>query len=152
MSNNAATLPLTVDGTDVQQDPIGIFLELVRGLNEGPSVRGEDDIVPSLEGRTALNRVGDTWRLEIRGWIAGVGATGALQRASYRALATQVRELFDPRLDPYSVSVILEDGGVASIMARPLPTPLWDELVPGYLARVSYELEAVEDWEFEAAS
>lgn len=152
MSNGAATLPLEIDGTDVQQDPIGIFLELVRGLNEGPSVRGEDDIVPSLEGRIALNRVGDTWRLEVRGWIAGVGATGALQRASYRALASQVRTLFDPRRDPVAVVVSLEDGSVATIMARPLPTPLWTEHVPGFLAEVSFELEAVEDWDFEAAS
>jgi hypothetical protein len=152
MSNGAATLPLTVDGTDVQQDPIGIFLELVHGLNEGPSVRGEDDTVPSLEGRTPLNRVGDTWRLEVRGWIAGVGPTGALQRASYRTLASQVRTMFDPRRQPISVAVVLEDGSVASIMARPQPTPLWTEHVPGFLAEVSFELEAVEEWDFEASS
>lgn len=73
MANPAAVVGLTFGGTDIQHNPIGIFLEIVRGLNEGPSVRGSDTVVPGLAGRIARNRVADRWDIELRGLVAGTG-------------------------------------------------------------------------------
>jgi hypothetical protein len=73
MTNPAAAIPLTVGGTDVQQNPIGIFLEIVRGLSETAEVRGVDTLVPGLAGRIARNRLGDTRRLLLEGLVAGTG-------------------------------------------------------------------------------
>lgn len=249
MSNPAAVIGLTFGGTDVQQQPIGIFLELVRGFGEGPSVRGTDTVVPGLVGRIARNRVADTWRIELRGMVAGTGneiqtvtitgsptggtftltfqgqttagiaynataatvqaalealsniapgdvvvtggpmpgvgvvvtfqgqyagidvtqmtgsaagltggtpvltiatltnggLTEAAQRSSFAALRQVVRVLFAPTANPGALVATLENGTTATIQARTLPTPLWDQLVPA-LARLSVELEAVQDW------
>jgi hypothetical protein len=153
MTSAAATRGLTIAGTDVQQDPIGIFLEIdLVGLWGGPSVRGEDVVVPGLPGRIARNREADSWRLPIRGWISGVGASTALQLASYVDLCATVRTLMDPTSAPVAVVVTLEDGGELSTNARGLPSALWDEPVPGFLARVSFEMEAVEDWVYTPAA
>lgn len=73
MSNPVATIGLTYGGTDIQQNPIGIFLEIVRGLSESPSVRGTDTIVPALAGRIARNRMSDVLRIELVGLVAGSG-------------------------------------------------------------------------------
>lgn len=73
MTNSYATIPLTFGGTDVQQNPIGIFLEIYRGLNEVPSVRGIDTVVPGLAGRIARNRVVGVLAIELRGMVRGTG-------------------------------------------------------------------------------
>lgn len=249
MANPAAVVGLTFGGTDIQQNPIGIFLEIVEGLNEGPSVRGSDTVVPGLAGRIARNRVADRWDIELRGLVAGTGnevqsvtitgaptggtftltysgqttaaiawnasaatvqaalvalnnigagnvvarggpfpatavtvdfigtlaatdvvqmtgsavgltggtpvltiatvsaggATEAIQRAHFRYLADIVAGLFDPTALPASLVATMEDGTTRTILARTLPTVLWNQLEPS-LAKVSIQLEAVEDW------
>lgn len=142
MSNPAATIGLTFGGTDLQQATIGIFLELVRGLNETAEVRGTDTIVPSLAGRIARNRVGDTRRIELRGLVAGTGATEALQQSSFFTLVATIRALFSPTASAASLVATLPNGTTATILARTLPTMLWDQELPS-LARVTIELESV---------
>lgn len=148
MSNAAAVIGLTFDTIDIQQDPFGIFLEMVSGYAEGPSVRGVDSIVPGREGRIARGRMADTWRISLKGWVAGIGADEAAQRESFAALRETLRDMFDPRDDPRVLEATLEDGTVVSIVARALPTPIWEPIpkLPT-LASVSYELEALEDWQ-----
>lgn len=149
MTNAAAVIGLTVDGTDVQQDPIGIFLELVRGLNEPPRVRGLDTVVPGAPGRLARNRVSDGFVLELRGYVSGTGSDEEAQRGAYRDLVNTFRVLFDPTRDPVDVVATLEDGSTASCSARALPTAVWDQIVPA-MARVSVEMESLDaDWVIE---
>lgn len=150
MTNAAAVIGLTYDGTDLQNNPIGIFLELVRGLSETPRVRGVDTIVPSLAGRVVRNRVADGFVVELRGYISGTGVDEAAQRAEFRSLVTGLRTLFDPTRDPADLIATLEDGSTATCSARPLPTMVYDQRVPA-MAVLSVELESVDaDWVFEA--
>lgn len=142
MANPAATIPLTFGGTDLQQNPIGIFLEIVDGLLGTASVRGTDTVVPGLTGRIARNRTGDTRRIELRGLVAGNGATEALQQSDFWTLAATLRTLFDPTASPASLVATLPNGTTATILARTLPTMMWDQIVPS-LARVTIELESV---------
>lgn len=151
MTNAVAVIGLTFDATDIQQDPIGIFLEIIHGLNESPSVRGVDTVIPSMIGRVARNRKADTWRIELHGYVAGIGDTEAAQREDFRDLVATLKTLFDPTADPVALVATLEDGGTMTIMARALPTPLWNQIVPS-IAEVSYELEAVEDWTLDGGS
>lgn len=72
MANPAASIPLTFGGTDLQQNPIGIFLQL-KNPNDGPSVRGSDTTVPGLTGRIARSRIGDRWTIDLEGLVAGTG-------------------------------------------------------------------------------
>lgn len=145
MTNAAAVIGLTFDSTDIQQNPIGIFLEIKRGMYEGPEVRGSDTVVPSRTGRIARNRVADRWVIELEGYVAGRGATEAAQREHFLDLVDIVRALFDPTSLPATLSAEMQDGGTRTIEARTLPTVLWDQVVPS-MARVSVQLEAVEDW------
>jgi len=73
MTNAVAVIGLTYDGTDLQAADFGVFLELVRGLNEPPAVRGVDLIVPSRAGRIVRNRVADALTIELRGYVMGTG-------------------------------------------------------------------------------
>jgi hypothetical protein len=145
MTNPAAVIGLTFDGTDIQQNPIGIFLEIVRGLNEGPSVRGTDTVVPGLTGRIARNRIADRWEIELQGYVGGIDTDEDGQRADFRTLVNTIKALFDPTAMPAALVAMLEDGSEATIQARTMPTTVWDQVVPS-MARISIQLEAVEDW------
>lgn len=136
MSSAVAAIGLTVGGVDVQVLD-GIFLEIVRGLNEPPSVRGSDTIVPGRAGRITRNRQDDVWTIELRGYVAGN------TQSAFRTNAKSIRALFDPKV-LRTVVATLEDGTTATITARTLNT-VWDQGMPEW-ANVSIEMEAVEDW------
>jgi len=149
MSNAVAVIGLTYGGTDVQQNPIGIFLEIIHGLNEVPSVRGVDTVVPGLAGRIARNRVTDVLTLELQGMVAGNGSDEATQREDFRDLVTTLRALFDPTVTATLVATP-EDGGTWTIAARTLNI-IWNQIVPS-LAMVNIQLESVApDWTIAAA-
>lgn len=79
MTNAVATIGLTFASTDLQAADFGIFLEIVRGLNERPLPRGVDLTVPGRAGRIVRNRKADVLVIELRGHVLGTGAatTGA---------------------------------------------------------------------------
>jgi hypothetical protein len=145
MTNALAPIGLTYNGTDIQQSTIGIFLEIIRGLNEGPSVRGTDTVVPSLPGRIARNRVRDVIALELEGVVMGSGSVYADQIEDFRGLVNTLHALFDPTAMPADLVASLENGSTATIAARTLNI-LWDQDTP-LSARVNIALEAVEDWD-----
>jgi hypothetical protein len=147
VTNAVAVIGLTYDGTDVQQSGFGIFLEIVRGLNETPEVRGTDTVVPGRAGRIARNRVADRLPIELRGIVMGNGANEAAQRADFRTNVLALRALFSSSRVPANLVATLEDGSTATISARPLPGMLWDEQVASLFANVSVELESVDpEW------
>lgn len=145
MTTSAAIIALTYGGQDVQ-DLDGIFLELVRGLAEHPSMRGMDTIVPRAEGRTRRNRVGDVLTIELRGWVRGAGMDEAAQRADFATNRLAFRTLFDPRLGDQELVATLEDGSTATISAAATERTVWNQQLPSF-HYVSVELDSVApDW------
>lgn len=146
MTHAAAVIGLTFNGTDLQQNPPGLFLEIVVGLNEPPSVRGTDTIVPALDGRIPRNRVVDTRFIELRGWVAGIGATEALQRASFRTQVKALLALFNPSADPDDLVADLEDGTTGTISAQ-TTNIIWGPLRVPAMRTLSIELESTDpEW------
>lgn len=147
MTSAVATIGVVFDGTDVQEID-GIFLELVSGLTgEGLSVRGVDVTIPGLAGRVARLRRADVRRIELRGFVRGVGATRADAIADFRANMDDLDALFDKTADPAVLSVTTEDGIVRTINARTVDLMLGEEVVSGEFQYVSVVLESVDpDW------
>lgn len=148
MSNDVALIGLTYNGQDLQDPDLQVFLEIERGIDEVPTVRGKDSIVPGADGRTERNRKNDTLSIVLRGFVqADPGLTDvADRRASYRANMAGVRALFhssNPRAD---LVATLEDGTVQTISARPMNIILGTYLASEYRA-ISIELEGYGDWE-----
>lgn len=143
MTNPVAVVGLTFGGTDIQQSDFGIFLEVVRGLNEPPAARGVDLVVPARAGRVVRNRVMDALSIELRGYVMGA-LSGGGERVNYRNNVQAVRALFDPAAEPANLVASLEDATTQTVAARTLNS-VWNEITPGY-AEVSIELQAVEDW------
>lgn len=148
MSTSVAVIALTYDGTDIQLADLSILLQIVRGLNEPPSVRGIDTTVPALAGRVEGNRINDIVDIELRGHITFDPAQTVLANArlSFRAKAKAMRLLFASNRARANLVATLEDGSTATISARPMPGVIWTETIPGEYAEVSYPLEGYGDW------
>jgi hypothetical protein len=147
MTSPVASVGLEYDGTDLQQPDLQWFLEIARGLNESPSVRGKDWIVPARAGRVPANRVNDVLKIELVGIVT---ADPTLtdpddQRASYRVNVQIIRGLFAPNRAVADLVATLETGDIVSISARPRNL-IWNERVQALFATVSIELEGLDDW------
>lgn len=140
----AGYVALTADGTDLAPSSLEYVLWLVRGLNEVPSVRGSDDVVPRRTGRIARARFADALPLELEGWIMAQGTSVADVVANFRDTVQVLQALFDPAGDPIVLEATLEDGSVQTINARVLPPILIEEKVASHVARVSIALESVD--------
>lgn len=138
---------LTFDATSVQQEPIGIYLRITRGINEIPSVRGEDDVVASKPGRSPYPRVTDILPLELQGVVLGIGATEADERTSFRSLMQTLRTLLATgSLNPKVLAGTLEDNSTATINARVVDLEV-TQLIESVAAEVKVALESVDpDW------
>lgn len=80
---------LTLGGTDLR-DRTGIFLDLVSGYFEPADVRGSDTVIPALAGRVERNRVKDTRRVVLSGYVTGSSAS------DWNANVTALMALCDP--------------------------------------------------------
>ena len=141
MPNAVAVVALTFRGVDIQRGDFGLFLEIVRGLNELPEVRGKDTVIPGLAGRMYRNRVVDRLPVELRGMVVGNGANETAQRSDLRTNMDFTRALFDPTLAPGPLVATLENGATRTIEARALNL-LTQQRVPT-MYDVSVELESV---------
>jgi hypothetical protein len=139
---------LTYAGTDLQQADLQWFFQIVRGLNEPPSVRGDDTIVPYLAGRVEGSRENDVLTIELRGNVRADPdeTTTAGARASFADNRATIRGLFHPKRDRADLVATLENGAILTISARPLPGSMWSEQVGSEWADVSIELEGYDDW------
>jgi hypothetical protein len=146
MPSSAAVVGLRYDSVDLQTDDLQIFLEIHTGLNEPPSVRGGDYVVPARAGRVEANRINDVLPIELVGMVNADPAITDLgdARSSYRANATALRALFHPNRSRATLEADLEDGSTITIEARPLPTHIWNE--GAVSAKVNIELEGYDDW------
>lgn len=149
MTNPAASIPLTFDGTDVQHADFGIFLEIVEGLDETPEVRGEDTRVPARDGLIARNRRPERLPLRLHGCVRGTdGDDDAALKSDFRTNMLAVRTLFRPHRDPAALVAQLEDGQTATINARPLNIVI-NPIIQSLYHEIDIALESVDpDWEF----
>jgi len=148
MTSPLATIGLTYDGVDLQTSDLQLFLEIVHGLNETPSVRGVDTTVPALAGRVEGNRVNDILVVTLEGLIMAdpTTTTRAGVIASFRDNCQTVRALFASNRARADLVATLENGDVWTVSARPMPGIIWSEPAKSELAQVSIELEAYGDW------
>lgn len=142
MTSEAAAIALEYAGEDIQDQDLGIFLEIVHGLNETPEVRGVDTVVPGAPGRVAGSRVFDRFTIHLEGWVTGGASGGA---AAFRANMAFLQSLFSPTRTPATLRAVLEDASVAEVTARPLSIAGGAQPVPDALP-ISVELEAIEPW------
>lgn len=138
---------ITYDTTELQPSSQDWVLWIMRGLNDVPSVRGEDDVIPGAPGRVARARQADVRVIELEGWIMAQGATWELAIANFRQSVQALQALFDPTLDPRVLSAVLEDGSVATINARVVPPLVVEERVASHVARIAVQMESLDpDW------
>lgn len=147
MTSPVATVGVEYDGVDLQQSDLQWFFEIERGLDEVPTVRGKDTVIPGLGGRLEQNRKNDTLAIVLKGFVQADPALTDLtqRRESYRANMRVIRSLFLPTNGRASLAATLEDGSILTIAAVPL------NIVPGRLIASEYrelsiELEGFDDW------
>jgi hypothetical protein len=85
---------LVFNSVELQRDDLTVHLEVVRGLDENPNSRGQDTVVPHLEGQVSRTYRDDILEIELFGFVQGSGSTEALRRASFRTLAEEMKFLF----------------------------------------------------------
>lgn len=126
----------------------GLFLQLKRGFGEVPLVRGVDQLVPRRSGRIPRSRVADKLSIELEGYVRGIpdeGDNDPTEPEAYYTLVDELVTLFDPTADERTLSFLHPDGSTRSISCRVVPPLLWDEIIPGRLAKLNVALEAVDD-------
>lgn len=148
MTTPVGIVGLTYNAHDLQTSDLTIFLQIVRGLAETPTVRGVDTTIPALAGRVEGNRVNDVLSIELAGWVRAAPSETTTEgaRDSYQANRSLVRSIFRPSQARADLIATLEDGSQITISARPMPGILWQERVPSEFAEVSIELEGYDDW------
>lgn len=147
MSSPIATVGLFYDSEDLQRSDLGVFCRVVKGLNEPPTVRGTDSIVPARAGRIEGLRVNDVVAIELECWVQPDAALTDPddQLASFRTNLKDARALFATNRSRGTLLAVLEDGTQQSIEVRPLNV-IWNEVIPSLVASASVALEAYDDW------
>jgi hypothetical protein len=147
MTHPAIPVSIVADGVDLTRSDMRILMMVTKGLNEVPEVRGEDTVVPSLNGRIPRNRRQDRLVIEAQGWVMGAGASETAQLTDFRGLIESIRDLMNRVQDPYNLSVIDEAGTTHTITARPIDLVVGDMRIPSY-REVTCVWESVDaaDW------
>lgn len=142
-----AIVPFTFDGVSYQDHDGGIWFEIVVGLVETPSVRGDDTTIPQNPGSLEGNRVNDVLPIELRGQVyaEATADTETAARASYWENLRTVRQAFRPDRDRAPLVATLPNGEVVEIQARPLNI-VSAESVEGAWAEISISLAGDDDW------
>lgn len=147
MTTPVAPVGASYAATDLQAADLSIFLQFKRGLHELPSVRGEDTVIPTAEGRHEMNRVNDVVRIELEGHVTADAdaLTNQEQVESFWVNAETLRTLFASDRAWAALNAVLPDGTIKSIQARPL-NMIFTEVIGSLFATVSVELEGYGDW------
>lgn len=147
MTHAAALVGVTFDGVDLQRSDLQWFLEIERGLDEVPSVRGKDTVIPGLAGRLEQNRRNDVLSIVLTGFVQADPSLTDVddRRASFRSNVATIRSLFASDRDRADLVALLEDGSTQTISARPLNIIGGTYIGSEYRA-LSIELEGYDDW------
>lgn len=145
MSNPWAVVGLTYDSVDLQVADFQFYFWIQTGLNELPSTRGVDVVVPGQAGRSRKNRINDVLQIVLMGQVTADPASLDEGRDSFRENMLTLRDLFASDRVPAEMVATLENGTVARITARPLNIVPTDQ-IPGVFWLGSVELEGYDDW------
>lgn len=148
MTSPVAPIGLTYDGVDLQQSDLQWFFEVERGLDEVPSVRGKDTVIPGAAGRFEQNRRNDTIQIVLRGFVQADPALTDVddRRASFRTNIQTIRALFAPNRLRAELAALLEDGSIEVLSARPINIVGGREIASEF-RELSIELEGYDDWQ-----
>lgn len=109
-SSVAVITALTYKGTDLQDFP-RIFLQLSEGgPDASPEIRGQDRVMPYRRGQLYGPRRADRLVIGLTGWVAGEGATEALQRSDTATARQELFQLFDTEGGEGTLALTTEDG------------------------------------------
>lgn len=125
---------------DIQTDKI--YFDLWAGYFEPPEVRGEDRVIPEKVGLWVGNRVAESRRLDLRGYVIGKGSTEAERTASWHDSTVALMAVLDQTLAPGSL--LISDGylGVSGDVEINVRTV---NLIPGRILNcMSYQTWTVE--------
>lgn len=147
MTSPLALVGLTFKAVDLQPADLQWFFEIERGLDEVPSVRGKDTVIPGAAGRFEQNRKNDVLSIVLKGWVrANPTLTDPEDlRASYRTNMLAIRTLFASDAARGELVATVEDGTTQEIMARSLNI-LPGRYVGSEIRVLSIELEGYDDW------
>lgn len=84
---------------------------IYKGMDEPSAVRGEDTVVPGAAGKALRDRVKDHRDIELRGFVAGQGATEDAAREEYRDHMDALLAI----LDPTTTQVLVAFAPVAGV-------------------------------------
>jgi hypothetical protein len=87
---------LTYRTTDIQT--ANIYLDIVSGFFEPPTVRGEDDLVFRAAGRDEMPRRADVRPIRLEGYGRGTGSTELARQQSWYAATSALMDLMDRTL------------------------------------------------------
>lgn len=141
---------LTANGTELQPLNGKHHFYVYGGIDDMPSVRGADWVVPGLAGRVVPSvsaRINDVLLVELRGFVHGIGATEDAARQDYRATMDALQAIFLPTLNPWPLVMYGPVGGVGSGRKRTIQVRYLD-MVPsdwygGLTRNFSIRLECV---------
>ena len=137
---------LTYEGTDLRRSDLSVHLDVVSGLNDGLTVRGEDTTIPGMDGRVARNRKKDTRTVLLAGFLQGIGSGEDGRLAAYQNLRDEMEALFDLTLVGTLVGQAA-DGTWREIDARP-ELIVWDPAPVNGVGTISVTFISVEpDWQ-----
>jgi hypothetical protein len=136
---------LTYDSEELQPSSLDYVLWVIRGLNDIPSVRGTDQVVPTRTGQVERNRKADKLAIELKGYVLANGDDVDATVANFRGSVETLKGLFDPALASRVLAATLEDGSAASINARVVGLAM-PEVVPGHVAEVSVSMESLDPY------
>ena len=145
--SNALPVVLTnleFNATDLQRSDLSVHLDIVMGLNDGIQVRGVDTVIPGLEGVVPRSRILGARNVQLVGWLQPPGATEAVRLAAAQALLDELTTLFDPTMDPATLTGVARDGSTRSIDCRPETGPIFEEWDVLGVYRVSVSLIAAD--------
>lgn len=134
-----ALIELTYGATQLWSSDGRLRSRFLKGWpGETPMVRGEDDTIAAVAGRSYYPRVAD--HLDIGLHLDVVEET----EATYRSAITALLALFDATAAPATLTAILEDGATATIDAYVLPPVLIREQVPSLVAELEVALVSID--------
>jgi hypothetical protein len=103
-----------------------------------PMVRGEDDIVAAMTGRSFYPKVADHLDIELEVAVAEE------DEATFRTQLTALYTLFAGTAAPATLSALLEDGATATIDAYVVPPVLTRERLASLVAQVDVSLTSLD--------
>lgn len=147
MTTPVAVVPLSFDATDLQASNLSVYFEIVRGLYEQAKVRGEDDVIPALEGRWETNRKKDILPIVLKGMVQADPTLTDVDdiRSSFWTNYRTIRTLFEPDRARADLVAVLPNGVTLTISARPMNI-ITDTVIDGEYWSGTVELEGYDDW------